>query len=641
MSLSADLQQFSANFQGGYNSGSAAKYRASIEQMRAALAAQGKSAATDDQNLTYARFSGAAEAGKIQPGMTIPAGANYWASQNLPPNQYQAMLKGEQTAGYTPAQIAVGNQQGVVPMPAPGTQPAADPDAMGTNMTDYQMSQPPGQAKGGVVPMRRYASGGPIDPDVAAAVAQSNGQPNAPSPGGAAAPSQGVLPTAPAPAQAASAMAPADIKMAPADILMSAPAPPAPPAQAATAAPPGGMAPMHPAGLQPPANIDKPLPVPAGAVQAGTPAASAMAHARIAMGLHPAQNPGANPQQSAANYTELQHGAGAASNQQVHDFRTAVAGPNASSEPLGIQNASLLNNLYNYDLEFHGPQQAAADAFGVLQNYRINMQMYGGAALSAFQSGNLKAAADYMKMGYAFFPDGNDVNVTPGPKNSLIATRIGPDGKVLDTSTFTSPSDLKNFLLASTSFEGYNTMLAQEQDTAIKGAVAGAHINLENTEASDNSARTGAYVADTSDEISDRDQTTADDNKRTAYTTSDKGPKAPTAEQFASYQAALTTQLNGNLGTSIGFDRAPPAAQTRLVSLATSIGLANNLDPSTSAQIGGYVMQNPGIVKNGTVTLRGQTFQIGNIGTQMLAPPQGKATGGAVSPAARAMADLP
>jgi hypothetical protein len=500
-------------------------------------------------------------------------------------------------------------------------------------------------AKGGAIPARGYASGGSTDPDVATAAAQSNGQPKLPTTTPAippAAPPQSAIP-APNPGTAAGAPSPAAPQSAvPAGMLPSAAPPPVPA---------GGMPHAHPAGLTPLANPKAPITtVPPQALQASSPAEAALRHGQLAFGLHPGQNPQANPQQTSANYTELQHGAGAESNQTVQEARVKMFGPGAgdtgpNATPLGLQNASLLNNLYNYDLENHGPAVAAADSFAVLQNYRINMQMYGGAAAASFESGNLPAAAHYLQQAYAFFPDGNDVSVKPGPNGSLVATRTDPNGKVIDTSTFATPDDLYKFIMQSSSFETYNAYVAEAQKAQLDAAVAGSEIGKNNAEAGAASENAASRAAEVQDEATYQQGTLRDDDARTAYETNPNKPKLqPTASEAAAYGGAVVNMFNDptqGVGDSTGFNTAPAQVKTRFVQLVTGIGLANSVDPATAASWAAYVVRNPGAYdpKTNTFTIAGKQYSAGTGGTLLSA--QSKATGGAVSPAARAMADLP
>jgi hypothetical protein len=390
--------------------------------------------------------------------------------------------------------------------------------------------------------------------------------------------------------------------------------------------------------------------VPPQALQASSPAEAALKHAQLAFGLHPGQNPQAQPQQTAANYTELQHGAGAESNQMVQAAREKMFGPGAgdtgpNATPLGLQNASLLNNLYNYDLENHGPAVAAADSFAVLQNYRVNMQMYGGAAAASFESGNLSAAAHYLQQAYAFFPDGNDATVKPGPNGSLVATRTDPNGKVVDTSTFASPDDLNKFIMQSSSFETYNAYVAGAQKAQLDAANTMDQIRDRDADVGLHGASVGIEAQNSADEIHDRDITTGLDQQRTAYETDPNKPKsAPSASEAAAYGGAVVNMFNDptqGVGDATGFSTAPPQVKSKFVQLVTGIGLANATDPATAASWAAYAVRNPGAYdpKTNTITVAGKQYSAGTGGT--LLGGQSKATGGTVSPAARAMADLP
>jgi hypothetical protein len=551
---------------------------------------------------------------------------------------------------------SIGNTYGGSSQPSSGggSQPSAPP-AQGAGAV--QNFNPPGAlARGGAIPTGRYAGGGPIDKDVGAAIQQSNGQPQAspasapsyqatgpaqPTQGGIPMPANGALP------QGAPTPAPQYTSTGPATPLNQPQAAGIPGIAAAQAAPvpQGGMQLLHPPGLTAPPGITKPQAIPSHVLASMTPAAAAQLHGAVALGLHPAQRGQINPTQAAANYTEGQHGVGAINNQTAQTLRMKVNGPGSQNDPLGIQNASMLNNLYNYDLEHYGPQAAAADSFAVLQNYRINMQMYGGAAISAFQNGDMQGAAHYLEHAYAFFPDGNDVKVTPGPNNSLVATRYDMNGKVLDTSNFTSPNSLMNFVTLSSNFEQYTNQLDAEQkaqltqaqtDEALAAAghsAAGA--NLDNTEAS----LVPLKAQDLQDQIKNRDITTARGGA--------DGSKAPTAQTYASYQGAVSNALVGTngaatgLGDAISFNNAPPAKQAQLLQIATRLGVTNTLDPATAAQLAAYAMTHPDAydAKAGTISAGGQQFQVDKLTGQLLG--SGKATGGAVTPAARVMAAMP
>ena len=510
-------------------------------------------------------------------------------------------------------------------------------------------------AKGGAI--RGYADGGNVDPASGAAMAASNAAPpiNAsPTPGGpgyaamhnpAMAPAPAIPPPAPAiPPQGAMPAPGLGVPGAP-------PAPtPAPPAQLPPV-PAGGMQHMHPPGLTPIADPKAPLTnVPPQAVQASTPAEAALKHGQIAFGLHPGQNPQAQPQQTAANYTELQHGAGAESNQMVQAAREKMFGPGAGGTgnhdmPLGMQNASLLNNLYNYDLETHGPAVAAADSFAVLQNYRVNMQLYGGAAASSFESGNLAAASHYLQEAYAFFPDGNDVTVKPAANGSLVATRTDPNGKTVDTSTFATPDDLNKFIMQSSSFETYNNYVAGAQKAQLDAANVMDQIHDRDADVGLHGASVGIAAANSADEIHDRDITTGLDQQRTNYEVNPNKPKSPpSATEAAAYGSAVVNMFNDpsqGVSDATGFNTAPASVKTKFVQLVTGVGLANGVDPATAASWSAHAVRNPGAYdpKTNTITIAGKQYSAGAGGT--LLGGQSKATGGAVSPAARAMADLP
>jgi len=609
------------------------------------------------------RMLGRQPGGSGQPGGSDGSGDNPDMTAALQQDQYMADMQANPGQAGA-AQPGAGPQNGQVAAAIPMMPLAYGPDGQPLGQST---AQPPGQARGGVVPVpnyrTKYASGGPIDPDVSAAVAQANGQPRAAAPVPApASPAQGAIPAPATPPASYTAAGPATPIAAPpipppepgggytatgAATPVPQPAPPQAGAGTPPPVPPGGIQHMHPPGLQPLANPSAPLNVPPQAVQATTPAEAAMKHGQIAFGLHPGQNPQAQPAQSAANYTELQHGAGAESNATVQAARYKVLGPQVQTAPLGIQNALLTNQLYNYDMEHHGPAEAAADSFALLQNYRINMIMYGGAAEASFSSGNLPAAAHYLEQAYAFFPDGNEVSVKPGPGSSLVATRTDPNGKVLDTSSFATPSDLSAFVAGTTSFEGYNASLDAAQTAALKAAQIG---DIANEEQNRN-AGTGLRAQEVSqeganigNEITNRNKTTADDTLRTQHEISAPAGGTPTAQTYASYQNSIDGSngvLSGQFGQTVGYNDAPAAMQTKLVQLATSLGVTNAMDPTTAVNVAGYILNNPSAVKNGAVTLGGQTFQVGKWGAQALVAPQAKATGGAVTPAARAMAALP
>jgi len=688
MSLAAFIGGFGQGLIQGIDTKSAYQYRNSIVKMRNLQMQQAQASVADHANDVNSQFNQRAAAGSkagqsgLLPGMSIPQGALAQARADLPANQWQTEIANLKQAGYTGQQLASGFAR--PPAYAVGTPGGMDADLQtDEQIANYGMvpqdggvggaaaapSGPPavaaipqnpqpynadgsvpgsGQARGGTVPVQRrgYAGGGPIDPDVAAAVSQANGQPNPPAPGGAipapppaAPPAPGgyqatgpATPVAAPPPQGAIPPAPGG---APAPQQNYQPAGPAVPVgqpgptAAASRPPPPGVSPqahaalsqqLHPPGLTPVTNAKAPLPVSPQVVQASSPAEAAMKHGQLAFGLHPAQNPGANPAQAKANYTELQHGAGAESNAMVQAARQKVATPDM---PLGTQNAVLLNNLYNYDLEYHGPQAAAADSFAVLQNYRVNMMMYGGAALSSFQTGNLPAAAHYMQEAYAFFPDGNDVTVKPGPNGSLVATRTDPNGKTLDTSSFATPQDLASFVQGTSSFEGYNAALAQATQEQIAQSTI-AKNNDEGQAALVGAGLRGQEVSLEGQHFTDEDH---NDDVRTslAVQAANKGkaPKVPAAADMqaagANIQALITpdpktgpTPLMQQLDPKGKLTS--PQALSMLGDVATDISAYNNTAPDTAVSVGLAALSNPAKYydpSTGTINVRGQQLLVG------------------------------
>lgn len=533
-----------------------------------------------------------------------------------------------------------------------------------------QYAQPVGQARGGVVPVQhRAAGGGVIDPDISAAVGQANAQTDTRSAQPAQA-SAGVLPVpnaGPAPMPAPAPGAPPAVQAAPPTPaaapqgVLPAGGPPAPPPQGAPPVavahniPQGHpMTPMHPPGLQAPADPSAPLNVPAAAMVSQTPAQAAMKHGQIALGLHPSQT-GSQPQpQSAANYTELQHGAGASSNAMVQAARAKVSGGDPSA-PLGIQNASLINNLYNYDLENHGPAVAAADSFAVLQNFRVNMQLYGGAAVSSMQAGNTAAAAHYLQQAYAFFPDGNEVDVAPGPNGSLQATRKTADGKVVDTSAFANADDLTKFVMGTSSFENYNTYLDNAQKLALQTA------NVNN-EMSNRDASTGLRAQEVGNEGAYQQGELANDaghlSNDTARTNFEvnggkgKQPAAPSASAMSSAGTDISNLVEADPGQGassimkrLGLDQLSPQQVDTVTSLATDLSAYNGLPAAQALTAATAVLRDPGKFYDGTtLKVHGQPLRFGPASGMILnqfAPPtQAKAKGGVITPAARAMAAL-
>jgi hypothetical protein len=233
----------------------------------------------------------------------------------------------------------------------------------------------------------------------------------------------------------------------PAAIPVAAPPAAAPPAQAIT---PPGNTPAAPAA--PPANYNDPElkdkvpdPVTGGldymreafglnaAPAATAPGAAPAPAAAIPAPAQPGQPAAAVAPPEAApdpqrmqRLTAMARGEGAASNEEVTQAAQRVDPKGEMT--LAQRNTELLeaatNIYYSRGMIKEGNEAAAS----LLQNFRRNMQMYGGMAVAAAENGNMQQAGELLTQAYAYVPDGNTVTARRSGTGIELIT-IGPDGK--------------------------------------------------------------------------------------------------------------------------------------------------------------------------------------------------------------------
>lgn len=124
--------------------------------------------------------------------------------------------------------------------------------------------------------------------------------------------------------------------------------------------------------------------------------------------------------------TAMIRGEGAATNEEVRAAAQRV--DPEGTMPLAKRNAALLEAAtgiyYARGMIKEGNEASAS----LLQNFRRNMQMYGGMAVAAAESGNMEQAAKLLTRAYDYVPDGNTMEAK-GTGAGLSVTTLGPDGK--------------------------------------------------------------------------------------------------------------------------------------------------------------------------------------------------------------------
>lgn len=141
-------------------------------------------------------------------------------------------------------------------------------------------------------------------------------------------------------------------------------------------------------------------------------------------GAAPAAAP-ADPQQ-AQRVAALIRGEGAASNEEVAQAARRV--DPQGEMPLAQRNVILLEEMTNAYYEAGMIKEGNEASASLLQNFRRNMQMYGGMAVAAAENGNMEQAARLLSRAYEYVPDGNTVQAS-GSGSGVSLTTIGPDGK--------------------------------------------------------------------------------------------------------------------------------------------------------------------------------------------------------------------